>query len=136
MLDHVSIRVLDYDRSKKFYEAALAPLGYTLAMETGSGAGFRRDHIPNFWVKQGKAICVAEGVDPQELAGCGGAAVHIAFASVDRGAVDAFYRAALAAGGQDNGAPSLRPEYHSNYYGAFVLDPDGYNIEAVCHGSR
>lgn len=133
MLDHVGIRVVDYDRSKKFYQAALAPLGYTLAMETTSGAGFRRDHIPNFWIKQGGPMRVAGRVEPHELVGCGGAAVHIAFAGEDRGAVDAFYRAALAAGGQDNGAPGLRPEYHSNYYGAFVLDPDGYNVEAVCH---
>lgn len=133
MLDHISIRVVDYDRSKEFYQAALAPLGYTLAMETTSGAGFRRGRIPNFWIKQGRPMSVAGRVEPHELAGCGGAAVHIAFAGEDRGTVDAFYRAALAAGGQDNGAPGLRPEYHSNYYGAFVLDPDGYNVEAVCH---
>jgi catechol 2,3-dioxygenase-like lactoylglutathione lyase family enzyme len=133
MLDHVSIRVANYDRSKKFYEAALAPLGYTLAMEIASGAGFRRGHIPSFWIKQGRSMGLALQVEPHDLAGCGGAAVHIAFASDDRGTVDAFYSAALAAGGQDNGAPSLRPEYHPNYYGAFVLDPDGYNVEAVCH---
>ena len=68
--------------------------------------------------------------------GCGGPAVHIAFASADRRTVDAFYHAALTAGGTDNGAPGLRPKYHPNYYGAFVLDPDGYNIEAVCHKAR
>jgi catechol 2,3-dioxygenase-like lactoylglutathione lyase family enzyme len=136
MLDHVSIRVADYDGSKAFYEAALAPLGYTLAMETASGAGFRRGHIPSFWIKQGRSASVAGGVGPNALTGCGGAAVHIAFAGADRDTVDAFYRAALAAGGKDNGPPSLHPEYHSNYYGAFVLDPDGYNIEAVCHGAE
>ena len=133
MLDHVSIRVMDYDRSKKFYEAALAPLGYTLAMENSSGAGFRRGFIPSFWVKQGEPVNLSEAIPAHELAGCGGASVHVAFASDNRGMVEAFYRAALAAGGRDNGAPSLRPEYHPNYYGAFVLDPDGYNIEAVCH---
>jgi catechol 2,3-dioxygenase-like lactoylglutathione lyase family enzyme len=81
-------------------------------------------------------VSVAEGVAQRELTGCGGAAVHIAFASADRDTVDAFYRAALAAGGKDNGPPILHPEYHSNYHGAFVLDPDGYNIEAVCHGAE
>ena len=133
MLDHVSIRIKDYSRSKKFYQAALAPLGYTLAMENSSGAGFRRGFIPSFWVKQGEPLNLSEAMPDRELAGCGGAAVHVAFASDDRRMVEAFYRAALAAGGKDNGAPSLRPEYHANYYGAFVLDPDGYNIEAVCH---
>jgi catechol 2,3-dioxygenase-like lactoylglutathione lyase family enzyme len=133
MLDHVSIRVVDYNCSKKFYEAALAPLGYTLAMETGAGAGFRRGYSPSFWIKQGRPPSRAGPGEPYDVAGCGGAAAHVAFASDDRATVDAFYRAALAAGGQDNGAPSLRPEYHPNYYGAFVLDPDGYNIEAVCH---
>jgi len=133
MLDHISLRVADYDRSKKFYQAALAPLGYTLAMEVASGAGFRRGFIPDFWVKQGELMSSGSRAEPLELAGCGGAAVHVAFAADDRRAVDAFYRAALAAGARDNGAPALRPEYHPNYYGAFVLDPDGYNIEAVCH---
>lgn len=133
MIDHVSIRVADYDRSKKFYEAVLAPLGYTLAMETAEGAGFRRGPIPSFWIKQGKPVGVVGTVEPHELAGCGGAAIHIAFSSDDRSTVDAFHRAALGAGGQDNGAPRVRAEYHPQYYGAFVLDPDGYNIEAVCH---
>jgi len=141
MLDHISIRVSNYDRSRAFYGAALAPLGYTLAMETSSGAGFRRDSIPRFWVKQGTphpSVRVEGGGDDRPgsdaaTSGCGGPAMHIAFASDDHAVVDAFYRAALAAGGTDNGAPSLRPEYHRNYYSAFVLDPDGYNIEAVCH---
>jgi catechol 2,3-dioxygenase-like lactoylglutathione lyase family enzyme len=132
MLDHVSIRVADYDRSKKFYEVALAPLGYKLAMEVDSGAGFGKGFIPNFWIKQG--VPGASGTpEPTDLAGCGGPAVHLAFASDDRSTVDAFYRAALDAGARDTGAPGLRPNYHPNYYGAFVLDPDGYNIEAVCH---
>lgn len=131
MLDHISIRVTDYARSKQFYEAALAPLGYALAMENESGAGFRKGYIPSFWIKRGDPTQAR--VPAQPAAGCGGPAVHVAFASDDRRAVDAFYHAALAAGARDNGAPGLRPNYHANYYGAFVLDPDGYNIEAVCH---
>ena len=133
MLDHVSIRVADYDRSKRFYEAALAPLGYTLAMESASGAGFRKAFIPDFWIKQGEPVSPGERAEPQELVGCGGPSVHVAFAGDNRTTVDAFHRAALAAGARDNGAPGLRPNYHPNYYSAFVLDPDGYNIEAVCH---
>ena len=117
MLDHIGIRVSDYERSKTFYAAALAPLGYQLAMEGQSGAGFRKGYIPDFWVKKGD-------FSPS---------THIAFSADDRATVDAFYRAALAAGARDNGAPGLRAHYHPNYYGAFVLDPDGYNIEAVCH---
>jgi catechol 2,3-dioxygenase-like lactoylglutathione lyase family enzyme len=133
VLDHISLRVADYDRSKHFYRAALAPLGFTLMMESDSGAGFRKGNIPSFWIKQGKPLAFAAAVAPPETLGCGGPHAHVAFASDDRGAVDAFYHAALAAGARDNGAPGLRPEYHPNYYGAFVLDPDGYNIEAVCH---
>jgi catechol 2,3-dioxygenase-like lactoylglutathione lyase family enzyme len=136
MLDHVSIRVADYARSKKFYVAALAPLGYRLAIESASGAGFHRGFIPDFWIKQGQPMTLGARAGPHELAGCGGIAVHVAFASEDRATVDAFYRAAMAAGAHDNGAPGLRPEYHPNYYGAFVLDPDGYNIEAVCHNAE
>jgi catechol 2,3-dioxygenase-like lactoylglutathione lyase family enzyme len=133
MIDHVSIRVADYDRSKTFYSAVLAPLGYTLAMETAAGAGFRREHVPSFWIRQGTPTGVSGSAGRDELAGCGGPAVHVAFSSDNRSTVDAFHRAALAAGGHDNGAPRLRAEYHPHYYGAFVLDPDGYNIEAVCH---
>jgi catechol 2,3-dioxygenase-like lactoylglutathione lyase family enzyme len=133
MLDHVSLRVTDYERSKKFYEAALKPLGYTLAMENASGAGFRKGYIPDFWIKQGEPMRSAAEAEPREPGVCGGPSVHVAFASDDRSTVDAFHRAALAAGARDNGAPALRPNYHPNYYGAFVLDPDGYNIEAVCH---
>lgn len=134
MLDHVSLRVTDYDRSKRFYEAALAPLGYVLAMESDSGAGFRKGFIPAFWIKQSDATMAQVPVSPSS--GCGGPAVHVAFASDDRRSVDAFYHAAIEAGARDNGAPGLRPNYHANYYGAFVLDPDGYNIEAVCHKSQ
>ena len=117
MIDHIGINVSDYAKSKQFYLAALAPLGYKLMMEGTSGAGFNTAYIPDFWIRSGT---------PMPL-------THIAFAAANRAAVDAFYRAALAAGGRDNGAPGLRPQYHPNYYGAFVLDPDGYNIEAVCH---
>ena len=124
MIDHVGFPVSDYARSKAFYRETLAPLGYTLimeVMETESGspaAGFGREGKPDFWI-----------------GGEGGlkGTLHIAIAADDRRAVDAFYRAALAAGGRDNGAPGLRPQYHPNYYGAFVLDPDGHNVEAVCH---
>lgn len=124
MIDHVGFPVSDYARSKAFYENALAPLGYTLIMEVrqnesdSPAAGFGANGKPDFWI-----------------GGEGGLerAVHIAIAAEDRAAVDAFHRAALAAGGTDNGAPRLRPHYHPNYYGAFVRDPDGHNIEAVCH---
>jgi catechol 2,3-dioxygenase-like lactoylglutathione lyase family enzyme len=126
MIDHVGFPVSDYGRSKEFYLRALAPLGYGLVMEVGAdktesgspSAGFGIGGKPDFWIG-------GEG----GLRGI----LHIAIAAQDRTAVDAFHRAALAAGGRDNGAPGLRPHYHPNYYGAFVLDPDGHNIEAVCH---
>jgi catechol 2,3-dioxygenase-like lactoylglutathione lyase family enzyme len=124
MLDHVGFPVLDYERSKAFYTRALAPLGYTLVMEVrqdehdSPAAGFGASGKPDLWI-----------------GGEGGLnrALHVAIAADDRAAVNAFYDAALAAGGKDNGAPGLRPHYHPNYYGAFVLDPDGHNVEAVCH---
>jgi catechol 2,3-dioxygenase-like lactoylglutathione lyase family enzyme len=126
MLDHIGFPVADYERSKAFYLKALAPLGYSLIMEVDGehteskspAAGFGADGKPDFWI-----------------GGEGGLerALHIAIATKDRAAVDAFYQAALAAGGKDNGAPGLRPQYHPSYYGAFVLDPDGHNVEAVCH---
>ena len=126
MIDHVGFAVSDYERSKAFYAKALAPLGYTLVMEvtaqqTESGypaAGFGPDRKPDFWIG-------GEGKLEKPL--------HVAITAKDRASVDAFHRCALAAGGRDNGAPGLRPQYHPNYYGAFVLDPDGHNIEAVCH---
>jgi catechol 2,3-dioxygenase-like lactoylglutathione lyase family enzyme len=118
VLDHVSLRVSELDRSKRFFEAALSPLGYELIMEHEiSGSGFGLAGKPDFWIKQGVPS----------------AAIHVAFSSPDRASVDAFYNAAIAAGGEDNGRPGPRPEYHSTYYGAYVLDPDGNNIEAVCH---
>jgi len=117
MIDHISIPVSDYERSKRFYELALAPIGYKLMMEGVSGAGFHSGPIPDFWISRGTPS----------------PSVHVAFACRDRATVDAFHRAAVAAGGVDNGAPGLRPIYHPSYYGGFILDPDGYNIEAVCH---
>ncbi|MDI4656517.1 VOC family protein [Xanthobacter autotrophicus] len=122
MLDHIGIFVRDLERSRAFYLAALAPLGYGIVMETnppgghaylGFGAG-----KPEFWIG---AAPVATGH------------IHVAFAARNRAAVDAFHAAALAAGGRDNGPPGLRPHYHPDYYGAFVFDPDGHNVEAVCH---
>jgi catechol 2,3-dioxygenase-like lactoylglutathione lyase family enzyme len=121
VLDHVSLPVSKLEQSKRFYEEALSPLGYELIMEHHiSGVGFGESAKPDFWIRQGEV----------------GAAVHVAFASEDRATVDAFHEAAMAAGGRDNGGPGLRPEYHPSYYGAFVFDPDGNNIEAVCHGPQ
>jgi catechol 2,3-dioxygenase-like lactoylglutathione lyase family enzyme len=125
MLDHIGFGVADFARSKAFYLRALAPLGIAVVMEvtpeeTGGDAyaGFGAAGKPFFWIGTGRALT---------------GRLHVAFAANDRAAVDAFYRAAIAAGGSDNGAPGVRPQYHPNYYGAFVLDPDGHNVEAVCH---
>jgi len=118
MIDHTGVSVGDLATSTEFYERALAPLGYELMMQGDGYAGLGVPPKPDFWLGQG------EPTTPR---------VHIAFRAESHAAVDAFYRAALAAGGRDNGAPGLRPQYHANYYGAFVLDPDGHNIEAVCH---
>jgi catechol 2,3-dioxygenase-like lactoylglutathione lyase family enzyme len=125
MIDHTGLVVSDFDRSKAFYRQALAPIGYTLLAEfpaavTGSTdvAGFGEAPKPDFWISRGT---------PNQPP------IHIAFRVGTRAAVDAFHQAALAAGGRDNGGPGLRAHYHPNYYGAFVLDPDGHNIEAVCH---
>ena len=124
MIDHVGFPVSDFPRAKVFYEKALAPLGYVLVKEVrqaandAPAAGFGVGGKPDFWIG-------GEGALDKPL--------HIAIAAKDRAMVDAFYQAALAAGGKDNGAPGLRPHYHANYYGAFVRDPDGHNIEAVCH---
>jgi catechol 2,3-dioxygenase-like lactoylglutathione lyase family enzyme len=121
MLDHVGFAVSDYGRSKAFYERALAPLGVTLLLEpSGAAAGFGRDGKPFFWLEtHGGAV---QG------------RLHVAFAAEDRETVDAFHAAALEAGGTDNGAPGVREIYDPHYYGGYVLDPDGHNIEAVCHG--
>jgi catechol 2,3-dioxygenase-like lactoylglutathione lyase family enzyme len=125
VIDHVGLRVVDYPRALRFFEDALAPLGIAVVMkvtkeETGGyeGAGFGRDGKPSFWISAGGRT--APGV-------------HIAFVADDRAAVNAFFEAALAAGAADNGVPGVRAHYHPHYYAAFVLDPEGHNIEAVCH---
>lgn len=127
MIDHVGFTVSDYARSKAFYTRVLAPLGYGLLMEvtpemTGRAshhAGFGANGKPAFWIGDG-GVRTSGGL-------------HVAFVAATRAQVDAFHAEALAAGARDNGAPGLRPHYHPDYYGAFVLDPDGTNIEAVCH---
>jgi catechol 2,3-dioxygenase-like lactoylglutathione lyase family enzyme len=125
MIDHTGVSASDFDKSKAFYNNALSAIGYTLLMEfpaevTGHTdvAGFGEPPKPDFWVNRG---------EPNRPP------VHVAFRVSSRAIVDAFYKAAMAAGGRDNGAPGVRPHYHEHYYGAFVLDPDGNNIEAVCH---
>jgi catechol 2,3-dioxygenase-like lactoylglutathione lyase family enzyme len=123
MIDHCGITVSDFEASKTFYDKAMAPLGASLLMMVPSEftngvkvGGYGRDR-PVFWLHEGK---------PRDTQ-------HIAFTANSRAEVDAFHKAAIGAGGRDNGGPGLRPHYHPNYYGAFVFDPDGNNIEAVCH---
>lgn len=120
MYDHLTIRVTDIARSKRFYEKALAPLGITMKSADDEGAGFGNDEI-DFWIVAGTPVSNA---------------VHIAFRSDNRENVKAFHTAAMEAGGKDNGAPGLRAAYSPTYYAAFVYDPDGNNIEAVCHTSK
>jgi catechol 2,3-dioxygenase-like lactoylglutathione lyase family enzyme len=127
IIDHVGINVTDIERSKAFYRAALEPLGIRMGMELGTFAGFGRGK-PEFWIGQGANAFQR----PEQIAVI--TPVHVCFLASSRDEVDAFYNAAIAAGGKDNGAPGLRTMYHPNYYGAFVLDPDGHNIEAVFHG--
>jgi len=117
MIDHIILGVDDVEASRAFYERALAPLGAEVVMAMPHGAGFGSDGKPWFWIAE------------REQSG----PVHVAFTSPDRATVDEFHAAALAAGGRDNGRPGLRPHYHASYYGAFVYDPDGNNVEAVCH---
>jgi catechol 2,3-dioxygenase-like lactoylglutathione lyase family enzyme len=128
LLDHVTLVVSDYARSKAFYEKALAPLGVKMLMEYGTGCGFGRDKKPDFWIGQGPTSFQT----PEQLKII--TPTHIAFSARSRDEVDAFYTAALAAGARDFGKPGLREVYHPHYYGAFVLDPDGHDIEAVIHG--
>ncbi|RZA14134.1 MAG: VOC family protein [Lysobacteraceae bacterium] len=125
MIDHAGLYVTDFARSKAFYQQALAPLNYSMLAEfPGAGAngadvgGFGEAPKPDFWIVSHPAQ------QPP---------IHIAIRAASRAMVDAFYKAALAAGGTDNGPPGIRAHYHPNYYGAFVRDPDGHNIEAVCH---
>src|SRR5262245_61596643 len=122
MLDHVGFAMSDYARSKAFYERALAPFGLTILLEpSGEAAGFGRDGKPFFWIE-------AQGEPARGR-------LHVAFAADDRATVDAFHAAALDAGGTDNGSPGVRELYHPTYYGAYVFDPDGHNVEAVCHAA-
>jgi catechol 2,3-dioxygenase-like lactoylglutathione lyase family enzyme len=128
VIDHTGIVASDFEKSKAFYSKALSAIGYSVVVDlpasvTGHGdvAGFGEPPNPDFWVSQGTPN------NPP---------VHVAFRAESRAKVDAFFKAAIAAGGRDNGQPGLRPHYHPNYYGAFVLDPDGHNIEAVCHGAE
>jgi catechol 2,3-dioxygenase-like lactoylglutathione lyase family enzyme len=125
MLDYVGFAVSDLERARKFYQQTLSPLGimliYDITVEQTDGEaylGFGEDQRPYFWVGTGRRF---------------GGNIHVAFLAETRDLVDRFHAAGLRAGGKDNGAPGLRPHYHKNYYGAFVLDPDGNNIEAVCH---
>jgi catechol 2,3-dioxygenase-like lactoylglutathione lyase family enzyme len=121
LFDHVKVPVRDLMRSRAFYERALQPFGVRV-VENPQGPGFAIDDDGgDFWITE-------QEVSP--------GSVHIAFAAPSRETVDAFHAAAVAAGGVDNGGPGLRPQYHSGYYAAFVLDPDGNNIEAVFHGDH
>jgi len=121
MFDHVGLNVRDFARSRAFYERALEPLGYRVVFDGSqwNGAGFgTSEDKPEFWIMQREPY---------------GTGTHVAFHCEEHAAVDAFHAAALAAGGTDHGAPGIREHYHPHYYGAFVLDPDGNNVEAVCH---
>jgi catechol 2,3-dioxygenase-like lactoylglutathione lyase family enzyme len=125
VIDHTGISVADYERAKRFYAAALAPLGVTFIRE------FPKEMTGDFAVG-------LFGVNGRSMLAIGGGGkaqphLHVAFRAVNRPAVDAFYKAAIAAGGKDNGPPGIRSHYHANYYAAFVLDPEGNNIEAVTH---
>lgn len=125
MLDHVGILVADWTKARAFYDAAFAPLGITLLNEVpveytgGVKVGGYGKEAPDFWLTEANEV---------------GPGRHYAFRAGSRADVDAFYNAAMSAGGTDNGGPGLRPHYHEHYYGAFVIDPDGNNVEAVCHG--
>lgn len=118
MIDHLGIGVTSLAQSKSFFLKALAPLGVGVVMEGPYGVGLGRDGKPTLWLSE-------SAQQPSPL--------HIAIAARSRAEVDAFHAAALAAGAKDNGAPGLRPHYHAHYYGAFVIGPDGHNVEAVCH---
>ena len=120
MFDHIGFGVTNLAASKDFYLKALQPIGAALVMEGPYGVGIGCDNKPTLWLHEAK-----QGSTP----------MHLAFAASSRAQVDRFYAAALAAGGRDNGAPGLRTIYHPDYYGAFVFDPDGHNVEVVCHGS-
>lgn len=126
IIDHVTVHVSDYQKSRAFYDKALAPLGYRPLMEFGKACGYG-EQKPELWIGEG----VASYQKPEHASAI--TPTHVALVAKNRAAVDAFHAAALDAGGSDFGAPGLREHYHPNYYGAFVLDPDGHNIEAVVH---
>lgn len=117
MIDHIILEVSDLAASMRFYEVALAPLGYRTAMEIDGMASYGVEGMPDFWIRSGKPS----------------GPVELAFAGPDRRAVEEFHSAAVSAGGQGNCEPETRPQFHDNYYAASVFDPDGNNIEAVCH---
>jgi catechol 2,3-dioxygenase-like lactoylglutathione lyase family enzyme len=121
MIDHILLRVRSLEKSQAFYAAALKPLGYQVLVELPGGCGLGIDPKPDFWLAD-------DGGKPHSR-------MHIAFAARSPEEVSAFYNAAIAAGAKDNGAPGLRLQYHPGYYGGFVIDPDGHNIEAVFHGA-
>ena len=118
MFDHIGLGVTNLNESKAFFLKALQPLGVAVVMEGSYGVGMGPPGKPMLWLSESKE-------QPSPL--------HLAFTASSRAQVDQFYRAAIAAGGKDNGPPGLRPHYHPNYYGAFVIGPDGHNVEAVCH---
>jgi catechol 2,3-dioxygenase-like lactoylglutathione lyase family enzyme len=118
MIDHVGLGVSDLEASRAFYRRALRPLGYEPLIERDGSVGFGAQRKPDFWIHVNRPVS---------------GPVHVALASPDRATVHAFHAAGLEAGGRDNGAPGPRPHYHADYYGAFELDPDGNNVEAVCH---
>ena len=127
MIDHLTLQVSDFEKSRDFYLKALAPLDYVLVMDLTPGqarhllgrfCGLGARGKPDLWLRE---------------SGSSTSATHVAIAAPSRAAVDAFHRAALAAGATDNGPPGLRADYHPNYYGAFVIDVNGHNLEAVCH---
>ncbi len=117
MIDHMSVQVSDFERSLAFYKAALAPLGYEVRMQFPDVAGLGEVNKPDFWIGKSKV----------------GGSLHVALRASSRAQVDAFHAAAVSAGGKDNGPPGIRAHYHPGYYAAFVHDPDGHNIEVVCH---
>lgn len=119
MLDHIALDISDIQKTKAFFLAALKPLGYELFMEWENWAGLAVNGKPDFWLQEDKQTMPS---------------IHVTFRANNRKLVDKFYKVAIAAGGKDNGIPGTREVYHPNYYGAYVLEPDGHNIEAVCHG--
>ena len=123
VIDHLGINCADYARSRAFYDRVLGVLGYPRVMDVGPAIGYGRDGHPEFWIADGA------GTGPNRE-------IHVAFAAADAGAVDAFYDTALGLGAESLHAPRLWPEYHPGYYGAFVRDPDGNNVEAVFHGPQ